>query len=149
LNTATALNSKSCLVLEVQMSNGLRTSVFRWPVEFVFFLALAQFSLAQDEHASNPATPSWSIIKTHSGSFTQGQQGAAYTIVVSNTGQAATSGQVIVQESIPGGLTPVSMSGNGWSCSSVTCSRSDALPAGQSFPPITLIVNVAPNAQGV
>jgi hypothetical protein len=40
------------------------------------------------------------------------------------------------------------MSGTGWSCtlSTLTCTRSDALPAGSSYPAIALTVNVAINA---
>src|SRR5207249_1488320 len=104
-------------------------------------------AIASDLTTIDPVRPSWSILKAHSGSFTQGQQGAVYTITVFNTGMAATSGQVTVADNIPGGLTPVSMSGTGWTCNIVSCSRSDALPFGQSFPPITFTVNVASNAQ--
>src|SRR5207248_11367434 len=38
------------------------------------------------------------------------------------------------------------MSGTGWSCGSLTCTRSDTLFAGQLYPAITLTVNVAGNA---
>jgi uncharacterized repeat protein (TIGR01451 family) len=92
-------------------------------------------------------SPSLSITKTHSGSFTQGQNGAAYTVTVSNVaGAAATSGTVAVTEIVPAGLTLVSMSGSGWSCGSGACTRSDTLLAGASYPPITVTVNVASNA---
>ena len=40
---------------------------------------------------SNP-TPVLGITKTHTGNFTQGQQSAAYTLTVSNSGNAPTSG---------------------------------------------------------
>ncbi len=88
-----------------------------------------------------------SIAKTHTGNFTQGQQGAAYTLTVSNaSGAAATSGMVTVTETLPAGLSLVSMSGSAWNCATNTCSRSDALAGGASYPPITVLVNVAANA---
>jgi len=94
-----------------------------------------------------PAAPSLSISKSHSGTFTQGQQNAAYTVMVSNTtGTAPTSGLVTVTETLPPGLTLVSMAGSGWPCSSTTCSRSDALAAGASYPAITVTVNVTATA---
>jgi hypothetical protein len=48
------------------------------------------------------------------------------------------------------GLSLVSMFGTGWTCGAPnpanTCTRSDALDAGASFPPITVLVNVGVNA---
>jgi len=91
--------------------------------------------------------PALSITKIHSGAFTQGQQGATYTVTVTNAaGAAATSGTVTVTDTLPGGLSLVSMLGTGWGCSSNSCSRSDALAGGASYPPITVKVNVAGGA---
>ncbi|HEX5433396.1 MAG TPA: hypothetical protein VFY05_04110, partial [Candidatus Angelobacter sp.] len=55
-----------------------------------------------------------------------------------------TSGTVTVVDFLPAGLTPAAMSGTGWGCivSTVTCTRTDALAGGQSYPPITLTANV-------
>ena len=91
--------------------------------------------------------PILSITKTHSGNFAQGQQNAPYTITVSNsiTG-GPTSGTVTVTDTVPGGLTLVGMAGTGWSCSGATCTRSDVLHGGNSYPPIIATVNVAANA---
>jgi uncharacterized repeat protein (TIGR01451 family) len=86
------------------------------------------------------------ITKTHLGNFTQGQSGATYTVRVTNTSGALTVGAVTVNDTLPVGLTLVSMAGTGWSCTGNTCSRSDTLGTGASFPPITVTVNVAPNA---
>ncbi len=96
----------------------------------------------------DPAAPVLAITKTHTGNFTQGQTNATYTVTVSNTGNAPTSGTITVTETVPSGLTLVSMSGTGWTCPSPgnTCSRSDALAAGASYPPIKVTVNVSPNA---
>jgi uncharacterized repeat protein (TIGR01451 family) len=93
------------------------------------------------------AAPTLSISKTHSGAFTQGQSGATYTVTVSNTASAgATSGVLTVTEAVPTGLTLISMAGGGWNCPSNTCTRSDVLNPGFSYPAITVTVNVAANA---
>src|SRR6266478_4678897 len=53
--------------------------------------------------------PQLSITKTHSGSFAAGQNGI-YTVTVSNgVGAASTSGTVTMTETVPSGLTLVSM----------------------------------------
>jgi uncharacterized repeat protein (TIGR01451 family) len=99
--------------------------------------------------SSNPnptPTPQLSIVKNHIGSFTQGQVGAIYSLMVSNGGTAPTSGTVTVTESAPAGLTITGMSGTGWSCGAASCTRSDALAAGGSYPTITVTVDVAANA---
>jgi CSLREA domain-containing protein/uncharacterized repeat protein (TIGR01451 family) len=96
--------------------------------------------------------PDLSITKTHLGIFTRGQTGATFTITVSNTGQVATDGAVRVEDSLPAGLRPTSAFGAGWPCTlngqTVTCTRSDPLAAGGSYPPITLLVTVAADALG-
>ncbi|HEU5453709.1 MAG TPA: hypothetical protein VFU76_17050 [Terriglobales bacterium] len=88
------------------------------------------------------------IAVSHSGNFRQGQTGAAYSIIVANAGGAPTSGPVSVSEAIPSGLTLAGLSGDGWTCvaTSASCTRSDALAASSSYPPISVTVNVAPNA---
>ncbi len=92
-------------------------------------------------------TPDLTIAKTHTGNFTQGENAAGYTITVSNIGDGPTSGTVTVTEAIPSGLTLESMGGTGWTCTTLpACTRSDALAAGASYPPITVGVNVASNA---
>lgn len=91
--------------------------------------------------------PILSIAKTHAGNFAQGQQNVPYTITVSNSQAGGpTSGTVTVTETVPGGLTLVSMTGSGWTCLASGCTRSDVLRGGSSYPPITATVNVASNA---
>ncbi|MFO1306489.1 MAG: DUF11 domain-containing protein [Burkholderiales bacterium] len=92
--------------------------------------------------------PDLAIAKTHVGSFTQGQAGAQYTITVSNGGNDFTSGTVSVVDTLPAGLTATAMTGSGWTCvlGTLTCTRSDVLAAGGSYPAITLTVSVAGNA---
>jgi uncharacterized repeat protein (TIGR01451 family) len=104
---------------------------------------------ASDPTTVNPAAPDLTIAKTHVGNFTQGQFGATYTITVSNGGTLATSGTVTVTDALPAGLTATGIAGAGWTtCTqpSGPCSRSDALPVGASYPPLTLTVSVANNA---
>ena len=85
------------------------------------------------------------IVKTASGPFTLGQVGATYTIVVSNAGGAPSSGTVSVTDVLPSGLTATAITGTGWTCvlGTLTCTRSDVLSAGASYPAITLTVDVA------
>lgn len=119
--------------------------------------------------------PVLSISKSHSGNFTPGQQNATYTLKVSNASGAGptigrtrnqvasvapdgslslnsaptsspTSGPVTVNEFVPDSLSLVSMTGSGWGCASGTCTRSDILAGGASYPAITVTVNVSPGA---
>src|SRR5439155_1434342 len=78
----------------------------------------------------------------------QGQIGATYTLTVTNVGAGPTSGTVTVTDTLPAGLTATGLAGSGWTCTlaTLTCTRSDALAAGASYPPITLTVNVAVTA---
>jgi uncharacterized repeat protein (TIGR01451 family) len=89
------------------------------------------------------ATPSFSSAVTTQGNFSSGQQNASYTITVTNSGTAATSGTVTVVDP-PTGFTVTAISGSNWQCtlSTVTCTSSAAVAAGQSYPPITVTGNV-------
>lgn len=89
-----------------------------------------------------------SVIAMHSGNFTQGDVADTYTIIVTNIGTLASSGSVSVTDSLPVGLTATAISGTGWTTNLVTltCTRSDSLSVGASFPPITVTVSVATNA---
>lgn len=90
--------------------------------------------------------PNITITKTHTGDFIQGQTGAQFTVTVSNgAGAGPTSGAVTVTDTLPAGLTLVKMEGSGWTCNNNTCTRSDALAAGQPYP-LTVTVNVAADA---
>ncbi|MGA8221160.1 MAG: kelch repeat-containing protein [Candidatus Acidiferrales bacterium] len=109
--------------------------------------APAPITAMDPTNITSAAVPLLSISKTHSGNFTQGQQGAIYTITVTNGANAApTSGQVTVAELIPTGLSLASISGTGWNCVENDCTRSDSLKPGASYQPITVSVNVAANA---
>ncbi|MFG2915469.1 hypothetical protein ACGF0D_21605 [Kitasatospora sp. NPDC048298] len=94
---------------------------------------------------SYTVAPSLTITKTHTGKFVQGRDGE-YTITVGNAGPGATDGTTVtVTDTLPAGLRADSISGTGWTCDrdTLTCTRSDVLPAGSSYPPITLQVDVS------
>ena len=95
------------------------------------------------------AAAALSIAKSHTGNFTQGQANATYSVVVSNAaGAGPTDGTTVtVTETVPSGLTLVSMAGTGWTCAVIpTCTRTDALAGGAGYPPITVTVNVGGSA---
>jgi hypothetical protein len=120
--------------------------------------ALTGATTPQDLTLTGPATvtanfvalPDLSIVKSHVGHFDQGQLGATYTISVGNNGPGPTSGTVTVADTIPLGLTLVSMSGTGWTCGSPNaanvCTTTNVIGMGGSYSPITVTVNVLANA---
>jgi endonuclease G len=93
-------------------------------------------------------SPDLAITKSHTGNFTQGDTADTYSIIVTNVGTATSSGAVTVIDVLPTGLTATDISGAGWSTdlSTLTCTRSDALAAAASYPPITVTVSLATNA---
>jgi len=108
----------------------------------VWGAAVATFHAA----ASGPPSPAdLTLAKTHAGTFAQGQTGATYALTVTNVGGSATSGLVTLSDALPTGLTATGITGTNWTCTQPAgpCTRSDALAAGQSYPAITLTVNVA------
>lgn len=91
--------------------------------------------------------PVLTISKSHIGDFGVGDTGDTYTVTVSNTaGAGPTSGTVTVTDTVPSGLTLDSMAGTGWTCEGNSCTRSDVLAAGASYPAITVTVDVASDA---
>jgi uncharacterized repeat protein (TIGR01451 family) len=95
-----------------------------------------------------PPAPDLAITATHSGSFTQGDPSDYFTIIVTNVGTAASSGDVTVVDTLPIGLTATAISGDGWTADlgTLTCTRSDPLATGAAYPPITITVSVAADA---
>jgi uncharacterized repeat protein (TIGR01451 family) len=88
------------------------------------------------------------ITNSHTGNFSPGQTGATYTITVTNSGTAATSGTVTVSDTVPTGLTATAIAGAGWTCTQPVgpCTRTNALAPAASYPALTLTMNVAGNA---
>ncbi|HEY3025197.1 MAG TPA: hypothetical protein VGJ55_03500 [Pyrinomonadaceae bacterium] len=140
-------SSYPAITLTVDVANNAAASV----TNSVSISGGGQTNTANDT-ATDPTTvnqlPDLTIAKSHSGNFTQGQVGATYSITATNSGFAATSGVVTVTDTLPAGLTATAISGTGWTCvlGTLTCTRSDALAAGSSYPAITVTVNVANNA---
>lgn len=97
-----------------------------------------------------PASPDLKVTKTHIGDFTVGAAGT-YTVTVANVGAAATSGQVVLGDALPVGMTFVSATGTGWTCLAVDartvgCTSSAVVAPGASAPPVT--VTAMPDAAG-
>jgi uncharacterized protein (TIGR03437 family) len=91
--------------------------------------------------------PLLTVQAARSGNFALGQRGVYYTLTVANATFAGSSnGPVSLTARIPAGLTLISMTGPGWNCVGCTCLRSDVLAGGASYPPVTALVNVAPDA---
>jgi uncharacterized repeat protein (TIGR01451 family) len=87
--------------------------------------------------------------KTHAGGAFVGGQAYDFAIGVANAGDLPTSGTVTVEDTFdPAQFSSVNTAGGpGWACSiagsTVTCTRAEPLPAGQSYQPITVNATVA------
>lgn len=95
------------------------------------------------------AQPDLTISKMHSGNFLQGSSGNTYTVTVTNSGAGdkSASQAVSVTDAPTSGLTVTAMSGSGWTCTTLpTCTRSDLLAAGNSYPSITVTASVSGTA---
>ncbi len=90
--------------------------------------------------------PDLRVSKSHTpASFAQGSSSGYYTLTVGNIGALASSGTITVVDSLPVGMSLVSATGAGWSCTgagqTVTCTTAAVVaPAGSAAP---VIVRVA------
>lgn len=93
--------------------------------------------------------PDMAIQKSHNGNGVRGQN-VTYSIVATNVGGAPTTGPTVVTDTLPAGLSLVSISGGvGWNCSGVpaiSCTFAGVIGAGSSPPAITVIAGVDANA---
>jgi uncharacterized repeat protein (TIGR01451 family) len=95
------------------------------------------------------ASADLTIAKTHSPSaFVQGSvlpTTPTFSIVVANTGSAASFGTVTVVDLLPAGFTALSLAGPGWSCTlaALSCTRTDTLAVSATYPTITLMVSAS------
>lgn len=89
--------------------------------------------------------PDLTVTCTHTGNFTTYDAGDAYTITVTNSGNGITTGTVSVVDTLQAGLTATGLSGRGWTiaANNLSATRTDALAAGSSYPPLTLTVSVS------
>lgn len=99
--------------------------------------------------AHSPAVV-WNLAMSQTGNFAPNGVGQ-YSLTVSNTGTATSIGPAGVTETLPSLFAISSIGGSGWTCSisgRVTCTRSDTLAPGTTYPAIYLSVNIAPLASG-
>ncbi|MGW5123372.1 hypothetical protein ACWEQ7_04760 [Streptomyces sp. NPDC004069] len=92
--------------------------------------------------------PTLAITKRHTGKLARGKRGA-YTLTVRNAGPGPTDGTTVtVHDILPRGLRARGISGPGWKCTqkTLTCTRTNSLPAGHSYPSLTVKVEVSCNA---
>lgn len=89
-----------------------------------------------------------SLTKAHSGPAVAGTD-FSWTLLVANDGPDPAAGPFTVTDTLPAEVTPGTVAGTGWSCSTtgvtVTCTRTnaaDTLAAGSSFPPIQVTVGI-------
>lgn len=79
-----------------------------------------------------PTTPDLAITKTHG--ILRVNENGTYTLSITNVSSVATMGAITVTDNLPNGLTYVSGTGTGWSCSAagqlVTCTNPGPLGAG-------------------
>jgi hypothetical protein len=116
----------------------------------------------QNTSASSPATaqawclsltenlPTASVDLSSASTFTHGQQGS-FTVSITNNGPGSTgdpsgSQPMTVTDVLNSAFTYSSFSGAGWSCSAsgqtVTCTNDSAVTAANSYPQLTINVNV-------
>ena len=77
-----------------------------------------------------------------------GDSSGTYTLVVGNPGDAIVAPTVTVVETLPKGLTPTKVVGDGWTCDSIkgqslSCKRSSDISATGTYAPITVTYDVA------
>jgi CSLREA domain-containing protein len=89
--------------------------------------------------------------------FTQGQQGASFTVDVVNDGPGPTgdptgTNPMTVTDNLNAAFTYSNSSGMGWSCSAsgqtVTCKNDSAIAESGGYPELTIDVNVSGSASG-
>jgi uncharacterized repeat protein (TIGR01451 family) len=89
--------------------------------------------------------PDFTVSKTHDGDFNRGTTGI-YSLTVKNIGGNNSVGKVTVTDNVPTGLKPSKVEGEGWTCSisgqDVICTREDSLAFNQTYPSITITVNI-------
>jgi uncharacterized repeat protein (TIGR01451 family) len=94
-----------------------------------------------------PALVDLAVVKSHTGTFLVGQR-ATYTVVVTNNGPTPAP-RVVITDTLPTGLTYVSGTGAGVTCSAVgqvvTCTAPEPLGVAKSLT-ISLTVDVLPTA---
>jgi uncharacterized repeat protein (TIGR01451 family) len=90
--------------------------------------------------------PDLAMSKSHGGGTLTRGTTATYTLQATNVNTVASSGVVTINDTLPLGTTPVSATGTGWTCSTsgqtISCTTSNALAGGATYPAISVVVNV-------
>ena len=117
-------------------------------ISFLFMTGCTASGPSSTGGSTAPTAPSLSASVSGLGNVSPGQTGAMYSILVSNSANAiSTSGTVTVTDP-PTNFIVTGVAGTGWTgCPPIagngfTCTRSDALAPGQSYPPIMVTGNV-------
>jgi hypothetical protein len=100
--------------------------------------------------------PSVSVSKSHTTTFTQGQQGVPFTVNITNNGAGPTgdptggNNPLTVTDNLNSAFSYASSAGTGWSCSAtgqtVTCKNDSTVAQNGSYSALTINVNVSPTA---
>ncbi len=89
------------------------------------------------------------MTKSQMGSFVVGDL-KEYTLTIRNEGSIETNGSLKIVDILPKGLSFMNATGQDWTFEvegqTVTCLHLNSIAAGESAPPLTLIVSVAPEA---
>ena len=99
------------------------------------------FSDTSPQVTNTVSAPSLTLAKSHIGSLIGGQA-TTFALAVSNVGSLGTNRTVTITDPFPATSfsSLANANGDGWSCSisglTLTCTRSDVLAAGNSYPPI-------------
>ncbi len=111
------------------------------------------FLSAQVVSVTNTPVSDLSITNSDGAASVQAGNNTSYTLTVKNNGPNATSGTTSVSFAIDTtNETYVSASGTGWSCGfvspNVTCTRSDSLANGSTYPTISVVTTMKTTASG-
>ncbi len=99
--------------------------------------------------------PVASVSLPSTSTFSQGQQDASFTVDVENNGPGPSgdptggNNPLTLADSLPAGLTYANYSGTGWTCSGTSlliCTNDSSVAAGDSYPELTIDVNVSNSA---
>ena len=102
--------------------------------------------------------PAVSVTVPGTGTFTQGQQGASFTVDVEDNGPGSTgdpsggSNPMTVTDALNPALSYAGFTGSGWNCSAsgqnVSCTNDSPDTESSSYPELTIDVNVSGTASG-